>query len=211
MATPGGLVTAMANAFGLSHPTVVEHDRLLLRAGLRTKGGRGRSAPQTTMRDAAHLAVSLLGSNLIQHGVSAVQRYAETAPDRNRSSPRLFAGCGLVSLESLPVAHSFVDALEALFDALASQSADALQSASMEIGLLTPGTLADLRIAGITRHASNVRYLFPDPYGRSRTPSAAELRAWAATVKAHRVESYVKVYRSVAEEGLLRLGASLRR
>jgi len=50
MATPGELVRTVAEALGIAEATVVQYDRNLVAAGLRTKGGRGRS------RRARHLS-----------------------------------------------------------------------------------------------------------------------------------------------------------
>lgn len=62
MATPGELVHAIAEALGVPEPTVVVHDRNLVVAGLRTKGGRGRSAAKITANDAANLLIAVAGS-----------------------------------------------------------------------------------------------------------------------------------------------------
>lgn len=217
MATPGELVAAVAEALGIPLATVVEHDRNLVVAGLRTKGGRGRSAPQMTPRDLAHLLVAILGSELIQHSVHSVRRYEATVPATTQSSPQLFSRSGIKELESLPKAHSFLHALEALAAWLigggraASAGAEPAQGpASIEISVLSPGTLADIRLAGLPRGSvRSVRYLLPDPFDRVRAPSTAELRAWEARIAQFRVDSYLKVYRSITEEGLFRLAARL--
>ncbi|MCW5735979.1 MAG: hypothetical protein KIS73_17760 [Enhydrobacter sp.] len=219
MATPGELVAAVAEALGIPLATVVEHDRNLVVAGLRTKGGRGRSAPQTTPRDLAHLLAAILGSELIQHSVHSVRRYEVTVPAVSQSSPQLFAGSGIEELESLPKRHSFLDALEALAAAMTGGSvaagtgskAPATGMSSVEIGVLSPGTLADIRLAGLTRRdVRSVRYLLPDPFDGEHAPGTAELKAWEARIKQLRVDSYVKVYRSLDEEALFRLATRLR-
>ena len=43
MASPGDLVKVIAATTGEDEATITQHDRNLLIAGLRTKGGRGRS------------------------------------------------------------------------------------------------------------------------------------------------------------------------
>lgn len=225
MATPGELVAAIAEAFKLPLSTIVEHDRNLVTAGLRTKGGRGRSAAQTTSRDAARLLVAVLASEVIRESVHSVRRYEATQANASRSSTRLFTGCGIKELERLPKTHSFVDAVEALVTALTTGTLVPLISddrrdpaaapssavASIEIGALSPGTLAEIRIAGVPRRSvCSVSYLLPDPFTGNRTPSTAELRAWEARMKEFRVDSYVEAYRRIKEKGLLRLAARLK-
>jgi hypothetical protein len=58
--TPGKLVGAVADAFDVSESEVTQYDRRLLEAGLRTKGGRGPSAPDVTPDDAARLIIAVL-------------------------------------------------------------------------------------------------------------------------------------------------------
>lgn len=211
MATPGELVAAVAEALGIPLATVVEHDRNLVVAGLRTKGGRGRSAPQTTPRDLAHLLAAILGSELIQHSVHSVRRYELTVPAVSQSSPQLFGGCGVAELETLSKKHSLLDALESLATALIEGSLTAAPAPpSIEISVLSPGTLADIRIAGLRRGGvRSVRYLLPDPFDGADAPSTAELKTWATRIKQFRVGGYIKVFRSINEEGLFRLAQRL--
>ena len=63
--TPGELVRIVAEALDEPEPTVIQHDRNLFAAGLRTRGGRGLSAAQTTLRDAANLTIAVLGTRLV--------------------------------------------------------------------------------------------------------------------------------------------------
>lgn len=53
-------MTAMADLFGLNAVTVESIDRSLSNAGLRRKGGRGRSAAHMTGQDVTHLAFALI-------------------------------------------------------------------------------------------------------------------------------------------------------
>ena len=53
MASPGELVRTLAEVLGVPEPTVTVHDRNLVTAGLRTKGGRGRRAASFTVTLAA--------------------------------------------------------------------------------------------------------------------------------------------------------------
>jgi hypothetical protein len=62
MASPGQLCEAIARSTGKSLPTVTAYDYQLAQAGLRTAGGRGRSAAKVTVKDAATLLiVSMVG------------------------------------------------------------------------------------------------------------------------------------------------------
>jgi hypothetical protein len=72
--TPGQLVKAVAIALDVSEETVTQHDRNLVVAGLRTKGGRGRSAPDVTPLDAARLFISTLWSVRAKDSVETVKR-----------------------------------------------------------------------------------------------------------------------------------------
>lgn len=60
MATPGELVKVIAEVLGVPEPTVVVHDRNLVIAGLRTKGGRGRSAASVTTADGTNVLFATL-------------------------------------------------------------------------------------------------------------------------------------------------------
>lgn len=60
MASPGQLVEIVASATGLPRATVAEIDRRLAKAGLRSSGGRGLSAPKMTVYDAANLLLGAL-------------------------------------------------------------------------------------------------------------------------------------------------------
>ena len=57
---PGSIGEGGSVAMGVSEETVAVHDRNLVVAGLRTKGGRGTSAAKVTPRDAARLFVAVL-------------------------------------------------------------------------------------------------------------------------------------------------------
>lgn len=62
MATSGQLVKAVADSLNIPAATVALYDRILSEAGIRTKGGRGRSAAQMTTRDAANLLIAVISS-----------------------------------------------------------------------------------------------------------------------------------------------------
>lgn len=58
MASSGQLCTVIARLLGLPEPTLRLHFLNMARAGLRTTGGRGRSAAKMVARDAATLIVA---------------------------------------------------------------------------------------------------------------------------------------------------------
>lgn len=117
MATPGELVTVLAEDMGIPQATMAQYDRQLVVAGLRTKNGRGLSAANVTARDCAHLIVAALASPKVKNSVWAVHRYSETV-----LCDGSWKGCGMAELEALEDGHSFVDALEAMIIAAANRS-----------------------------------------------------------------------------------------
>src|SRR5258708_14243115 len=102
MASPGELVDVVARALGVPKATVTNHDRNLLKAGLRTKYGRGWAAANITPRDAAHLLTAILASAQVQDSVSSVQRYTETRPHPPGSAKSGFGRIGITELAALP-------------------------------------------------------------------------------------------------------------
>lgn len=129
MATPGELVKVIAATLGEDEATVTQHDRNLLLAGLRSKGGRGRSAAKVTARDAANLLTSVLGSHRVKDGVAAVQRYIKTqehrahwaqywpADKQNGMGPaNVWEHYGIPELAALKGDHTFIDVLTVLID-----------------------------------------------------------------------------------------------
>jgi hypothetical protein len=124
--TPGQLVKAMAVALDVPEETVVQHDRNLVVAGLRTKGGRGPSAPEVTHLDAARLFVAILGSKRNKDSVATVRAF-EDAIRTGRIVSELFRGDAVhrrhieideayadLSLSRLPDRHNFVEAIVSL-------------------------------------------------------------------------------------------------
>lgn len=66
MATPKQLVQKVASLTGIAVNTVIQHDRNLADAGLRTIAGRGRAAARVTALDAAHLLIAVAGSRNVK-------------------------------------------------------------------------------------------------------------------------------------------------
>jgi hypothetical protein len=138
--TPGQLVKAVATALDAPEETVTQHDRNLVVAGLRTKGGRGRSAPDVTPLDAARLFSAAVGSLRAKDSVKTVVSYEQAICDfkasqfseaelRQFASERGFEYKGLEAFAdpailALPEDHNFVDAITALISAAAAPIAD---------------------------------------------------------------------------------------
>lgn len=226
MATSGAMIRTLAEAIGLPEASVVVYDRKLLEAGLRSKSGRGRSAAKVTARDAAHLLVAILGTAQLKDAAIAVRRYAETRPRPHGPATEGFVGLGIAELEDLPPEHSFVDALAALISSAASGSLAAamlanadeingrmiLSPPAIEVAVLMPGTLAEIRIAGTgTAVSRSVRYALPDPWREAAgaTPDPAALQAWEDKLNTYRVAGDFRQQRSVSENTIMRLAALL--
>jgi hypothetical protein len=165
---------------GVPLPTLVDIDRKLVKANLRTKHGRGRNAAQMTGLDAARLLTALLASAQATASVEAVERYAQTRVDRARSSETLYETAQLEELTTLPARHSFVDALAALIGSAATGSlANMMFDAEegwiprIEIFAFTRATRGRIRIAGLPNGlTASVEYAPPQTGPRSRRPEA---------------------------------------
>jgi hypothetical protein len=223
MATPGQFVEVMAEALGVPEATVVVHDRNLVVAGLRSKGGRGRSAAQVTERDAANLLTAILASAQVRDSVDSVKRYSKTKPHRHTSSADGYKKSGIKELAELPTGHSFIDALEALIAAAASGTlAEAIHAdaqglrvsapALIEVAALTPGTIGDIRIAGLgDRLSVNVRYAQPTPWDASSKPTQRDVAVWEAKMRKQHPRTDLEQYRRISARTIYKLGEALAR
>lgn len=183
MATPAQLVQTISSATGVPLPTVVDIDRKLVKAKLRTKEGRGFNAAQMAPLDAARLLTAVLGSAHANTAADAVARYAKTWPDRTRSSEKLFATAMLDDLTKLSARHSFVDALGALITSAATGSLAKLIAITedgwkpmIEVFAFTRATRGRIRIAGLPNGlTASIEYI-PAPGGRNsrRKPGRTE-------------------------------------
>jgi hypothetical protein len=111
--TPGELVKAVSIALDVPAETVVQHDRNLVVAGLRTTGARGSNAPSVTHRDAARLIASILGSVKLKDSAAVVQRLEEAKATRG---PEDYISLPYPRLIKLPENHSFIDGLTAIIE-----------------------------------------------------------------------------------------------
>jgi hypothetical protein len=142
--TPGQLVKAVALALDVPEETVVQHDRNLVVAGLRTKGGRGRSAAKVTPLDAARLIVAVLGSLRTKDTVATVRAFEKTEFDPPKSQVEIVAilkKAGIAppgdentvwddskfadpAIEALPKDHNFVQAMASIISDASQQIND---------------------------------------------------------------------------------------
>lgn len=168
MASPAQLVQRLSEATGVSPATVTDLDRRLVTSGLRSKGGRGLHAARVTPLDAARLLTAILGSAQANLAVGAVDRYAHTQVDLERSSEKIFAASGLADLASLPVRHSFVDGLEHLIASAADgalaqlieKTENQFAPPSIEIFAFTQATYGRIRLSGLPNgKVVNVEYV----------------------------------------------------
>lgn len=123
MATPGDLVTAVAQALALQVGTVRQYDRSLAEAGLRTSGGRGRSAPEVTSGDAARLFIASVAGAVFGFGTKdAAEAVRFFGGLRQNLPPKLqakdYAALRLSVLAELPPHHEFERFLEAVIQSL---------------------------------------------------------------------------------------------
>jgi hypothetical protein len=156
MAGPSELTEVVSEATGVPLATVVDIDRRLVKAKLRTKGGRGLNAARMTPLDAARLLTAVLGSSQAYVSVDAVERYSQTRVDKARSSNTLFEAAKIDDLATLPSRHGFVDALEALISSASNGSlakmiaeADSGSIPCIEVYAFTRATRGRIRLSGL--------------------------------------------------------------
>lgn len=114
MATAGEMVARTAEVFGVNVSTLESIDRTLVVAGLRHKGGRGRSGAHMTARDISHLAIAAA------HDVA--MKDAATLVGKISALPR-----GLSRLRNLPASGDEVDMLAEGTDWSSPPSAEELE------------------------------------------------------------------------------------
>jgi hypothetical protein len=120
--------------------------------------------------------------------------------------------------------YPFIDALEALIAAAANgtlaKAIHARQPAGqglstavpglVEVAALTPGTVGDIRIAGLGNRLSvNVRYAEMMPWEDGKKPSERELVAWQAKGRKGPPRPDLEQYRRVSAETIYRLSEAL--
>ena len=190
MATPGELIKMVAAATGTPEPTVTQHDRNLFSAGLRTKGGRGRSAATVTALDAARLLTAVLGSEQVKDAAETALRYSDTVEHHNRffkKPPKLpekhvatYEPVKLLAFDALSGEHSFIDALETLITLAMDETFDqeiGTDPINCVVSVEWPRTVGRISIQQVRRGAAKPglaialyqRY-HGDAYGRPAKP-----------------------------------------
>jgi hypothetical protein len=167
MASPAQLTQTVSMVTGVPHATVVDIDRKLVKAGLRAKGGRGFNAAQMTSLDAARLLTAIVTSPQANDSAASVERYAATRPDKTISSAGLFGATELDDLATLPVEHSFVDAIAAVIESLATGQLSKMLLESrddwaphIEVFAFTRATKGRVRLSGLANGlTASVEYL----------------------------------------------------
>ena len=167
MASPAQLVQTLSDATGVPLPTIVDIDRRLAKAGLRTMGGRGLSVARMNALDAARLLTAVLASPQANASAAAVERYTQTRADKKRSSEGYFQPTGLADLAALPARHGFVDGLAALIASAANGALAKLIAAledgptpHIEVFAFTRATYGRIRFSGLPNGlTANVEYL----------------------------------------------------
>lgn len=166
MAFPAELVATVARAFGLPEASVSQFDRYLADAGLRLRGGKGRSAAKMTPTDAANLMIAAAASDASSDGPANViafstLRYAAAVlssvndPEDTALAGPWSAGVSpLPALAALPTWHSFGDALVALVGAVGSWNHD---DVAITITLARPVIEATIEIR-VGDRCAEIRY-----------------------------------------------------
>jgi len=170
MASPAELMQTVSDATGVPLATVIDIDRKLVKAGLRTKGGRGLNFARMKPFDAATLLTAILASPQANSAAVAVDRYRETRVDAIRSSEGRFGHARLDDLADLPSRHSFVDALAALIESVVGGSIARLAEEAqqnwiphVEVFAFTRATRGRIRITNLPNGlTASVEYIFED-------------------------------------------------
>jgi hypothetical protein len=230
VASPGQLVSKVSELLGISEATIVQHDRNLVVAGLRSKSGRGPSAARMTARDAAHLLVAVLGSHHVKDSVQSVRGYRETRLSKYLSIG--YQDSSIAALTSLPPEHSFVDAVEALVAAAADGSLgraiyDAIDEIQGEkigfppiikISVQSPHQVGDISLGGgetgIARPGLSGygRYALLDPWSKHESLEipAEELEAWRKKAEEYHIATDLTQVRQISAKTILAVGELLR-
>lgn len=127
MTTPGEMVKCAAAALGVPEMTLTQIDRELVTNGLRTKGGRGRSAAKMNTGDVANLLIAAASGSLVKDTVQSVNAYAKLPG--NPARQWLLDGFNLPAVQALAADHTFGEALCAFIETFISGEFDAALAA----------------------------------------------------------------------------------
>lgn len=238
MASPGELVRTVAEVLGVPEPTVVVHDRNLVKAGLRSKGGRGRSAARVTAADAVNLLIAVAGSAWYHSGikdtVATVKDYAPLRAGgseysiRKQVRPKYFAGdwhsssgprwqlerLPLASLKQLLPGHSFAEALVTI---ITSASDGSLVEAVRAVPRETRNWLSiEIQIAAPRPHAviqiNVLDYIEEMHYvlPNEPTPSDGNWEAWEKEIQRRFGKGDLKQIRDFSDETIFAIADLLK-
>lgn len=188
MATPGELITAIANILGIPEVTVASYYRSLREGGLVTKGGRGLSAPKMTTRDAVHLLLACGGARFERESAASVVRdyiklrAAHSARWRgevegwleNDEGVWILPMIQIPQLQALPPHHTFDDAFTALIEAFIAEEEAFKKLHLIEVVFSGPKPASRIRIdfvgtSELPPQEEETQYLLPEnsePYNR---------------------------------------------
>lgn len=144
MATPKQLVAKVAEITGVPEGTVVQHDRNLSVAELRTTGGRGLAVAKVTFEDAANLLIAVAGSRNVKDSARTVLAYRDLVA----SQPLEFG--------DVERGHTFGDALAALLEA-APKDRDAFagrDGGTIDVSMFGPSPAARIEWNMPTSHGT---------------------------------------------------------
>jgi hypothetical protein len=213
--TPGQLVRAVSIALDVPEETVVQHDRNLAVAGLRTKGGRGRSAPEVNLLDAARLFVATLASIRTKDSVATVEEFERAKLGQSRLMPEVtFMDVGGmkvprfdklqdtakfrdVAITRLPTTHNFIEGLAAVI-ADASLPIDDFQLFLTRFSNLGVSCSAPVAYATLGNFAT---YSVPTKIAPKPTPKSEERKYYTSGIHQDR---------RVAGTAIMLLGAAFR-
>jgi hypothetical protein len=236
--TPGQLVKAVSIALDVPEETVVQHDRNLVVAGLRTTGARGRNAPAVTPLDAARVFVATLGSVRAKDSAATVRAY-EDSICRPPVSDELMAAASREqgnleaekyalalhelnkdkkfsdqAVEALPAKHNFVQAIASLISDASLPIEDLDQYLQRFAELIVD---CDNRYPTVARIGKMGAYGGDYSYERNlhRRPTKASSKARETSAEPPRYKRYARYYgisqrRSVFGSAIMLLGKAFR-
>jgi hypothetical protein len=187
--TPGQLVNAVAIALNVPAETIVQHDRNLVVAGLRTKGGRGHSAAKVTPLDAARLVTAVLGSVRVLDSVDTVL-YCEQAIGTDTDG--LFRERAV-----LAPTHNFVAALAAI---IAGANTPLMFENFDEYARRFTGFLIEVRIPSFWCSIGRFDFDAPPTNSVSYTQPRSEARRYTETDR----DRFLRTYCGIGQDRKIR-------
>lgn len=191
MTTPGEMVKRAAAVLGQPEVSLSVIDRELAAQGLRTKGGRGRSAAKMTSGDVCNLLIAAASGGLVKDAADTVRSYSCLPCTEVRKWS--LQGFPLPTVQALPEDHTFGQALQAFLDAAvanefvnASEVAPKFESGgysipnikSLEFRLIGPLPQAAIRIL--------VGGVFSEEHHYSPFPrEVGDLSEWSRVLNEH--------------------------